>query len=96
MIQELFLDMMNCNLCNSHKTKNIYTPIQSKIDLTIDICKKCGHVFGSFDELKFEAQNKKNCDNYSTLVDRVFDKKNIKPFSNPDGVYAGDSLFAAV
>jgi len=37
-----------------------------------------------------------NCDKYPPIVDRVFDKKHIKPFSNPDGVYAGDSLFAAV
>ena len=78
MIQELFLDMMNCNLCNSHKTKNIYTPIQSKIDLTIDICKKCGHVFGSFDELKFEAQNKKNCDNKFTHLSCEADYSEIR------------------
>ena len=37
-----------------------------------------------------------NRDNYPPIVDRVFDKKYIKPFSNPDGMYGGDSLFAAV
>ena len=45
---------------------------------------------------KNNRNNKNKRDNYPSIVDRVFDKKNIKPFSNPDGIYAGDNLFAAV
>ena len=37
-----------------------------------------------------------NCNKYPPIVDRVFDKKNIKPLSNLKGVYAGDNLFASV
>ena len=69
---------MNCNLCNSHKTKNIYMPIESKINLTIDICKNCGHVFGSFDQLKFEVQNKKNCGNKFTRLSCEADYSEIR------------------
>jgi len=39
-------------------------------------------------------QNNQN--NYPAFVDKVFDKKHIKPFSNPEGMYVGDNLFAAV
>ena len=41
-------------------------------------------------------RNDNNCNKYPPIVDRVFDKKYIKPFSNPEGMYVGDNLFAAV
>lgn len=48
---------MKCIICNEHDVEKAYTPIQSKIDLVIYLCKTCGHVFGDYDETKFELTN---------------------------------------
>ena len=68
----------NCNICNSDTIKHLYTPIQSKINLKINVCKKCGHVFSSFDELKFESVNKKNCSNTFTHLSCESDYSDIR------------------
>ena len=63
-----------------------------------ELLKKCNSLQEEEDLYpKQKDKNKKNNrDNYPSLIDRVFDKKHIKPFSNPEGMYVGDNLFAAV
>lgn len=46
-----------CTLCDSDNIENVYTPIKSKIDLSINICTNCGHVFASYDQIKFDDEN---------------------------------------
>lgn len=48
---------MECNLCLSKNTKVIYTPVNSKIDSKINICKDCGLVFSTYDSKKYEESN---------------------------------------
>jgi len=48
---------MECNFCLSNDVDLIYTPINSKINLDINICKNCGLVFGSYDSEAYEASN---------------------------------------
>jgi transcription elongation factor Elf1 len=48
---------MNCNFCKSNNIFKSYTPIQSTIDLEINICKDCGLVFGEFDKDLHEKSN---------------------------------------
>ena len=48
---------MNCNFCSSTSIDNVYTPIKSKVDLKINLCKNCGLVFGSFDNELYKKSN---------------------------------------
>jgi hypothetical protein len=48
---------MNCNFCSSTSIDNVYTPIKSKVDLKINLCKNCGLVFGSFDNKLYKKSN---------------------------------------
>ena len=48
---------MNCNFCLSKNIEQVYTPVKSKIDLHINICKDCGLVFSSYDSEKYEDSN---------------------------------------
>ena len=48
---------MNCNFCSSTNIDNVYTPIKSKVDLKINLCKDCGLVFGSFNDELYEKSN---------------------------------------
>lgn len=59
---------MECVVCESIESETIYNPINSKIDLQINICKSCGHIFGDYDISKFEETNRnKNNDAFSHL-----------------------------
>lgn len=48
---------MECNFCLSKNTELIYTPVNSKINLEINICKNCGLVFSSYDSERYEESN---------------------------------------
>lgn len=48
---------MECNFCLSKNIDLIYTPVNSKIDLEINVCKDCGLVFSSYDSNKYEESN---------------------------------------
>lgn len=48
---------MECNFCLSNNIDLVYTPINSKIDLNIHVCKDCGLVFGSYDSKAYEESN---------------------------------------
>jgi len=50
------------------------------------------------EEMQEEMNNNipNNQDDYDKMIDDRFNKKKVKPFSNPEGVYAGDSLFASI
>lgn len=48
---------MECNFCLSKNIDLVYTPVNSKIDLKINICKDCGLVFSSYNSNKYEESN---------------------------------------
>jgi SAM-dependent methyltransferase len=48
---------MNCNFCKSNDIFKSYTPIKSKINLNINICKNCGLVFGDFNKDLYAESN---------------------------------------
>ena len=43
---------MNCNFCLSKNIEQVYTPVKSKIDLHVNICKDCGKLYGRIKVVK--------------------------------------------